>query len=72
MATSRQKPLLGPGNEAEWARINREEERQDAEFAASLGIPERLELGQGLCDKAFDFYNSVHPAGDEPRRDPRA
>jgi hypothetical protein len=72
MTASRQKPLFAPGNEAEWARINREEERQDAEFAASLAIPERLEFGQGLCDQAFDFYNSVHQAGDEPRRDPRA
>ena len=72
MATSRQKPLLAPGNEAEWAEINREEEIQEAEFAISLSIPERLEFGQKLCDHAFDFYNAVHAGNDGPRRDPRA
>ncbi len=72
MATSRQKPLLAPGNEAEWAEINREEELQEAEFATSLSVPERLEFGQKLCDHAFDFYNAVHAGNDGPRRDPRA
>ncbi len=56
MAT-RARPLLAPGNEAEWAEINREEERQEAEFATSLSIPERLEFGQRLCEQAFDFYS---------------
>ncbi len=68
---SRAQPLLAPGNEAEWAEINREEERQEAEFAASLSIPERLEFGQKLCDQAFDFYNAVHAGDDGLRRDPR-
>jgi hypothetical protein len=71
MAT-RARPLLGPGNEAEWAEINREEELQEAEFATSLSIPERLEFGQKLCDHAFDFYNAVHAGDNGPRRDPRA
>lgn len=70
MAT-RVRPLLAPGNEAEWAEINREEERQEAEFAASLTISERLEFGQKLCDHAFDFYNAVHAGDDGRRRDPR-
>jgi hypothetical protein len=72
MGTPRQKPLLAPGNEAEWARINAEEERQEAEFAASLSIPERLEFGQKLCDQAFDFYNAVHARDHGFQRDPRA
>lgn len=72
MSTRRQKPLLAPGNEAEWARINEEEERQEAELAASLSIPERLELGQKLCDQAFDFYNAFHADDRGHRRDPRA
>jgi hypothetical protein len=72
MAASRKKPLLAPGNEAEWAEINREEERQEAEFAASLSVPERLEFGQRLCDQAFEFYNAVHPARHGTQRDPRA
>jgi hypothetical protein len=71
MATRTNKPLLAPGNEAEWAKINSEEERQEAEFAATLSIPERLEFGQRLCDQAFEFYNSVHAGADGPRRDPR-
>ena len=73
MATRpRDKPLLAPGNEAEWARINEEEAREEAEFAATLTIPERLEFGQKLCDQAFDFYNAVHAGDRGPRRDPRA
>ena len=72
MTPIRDKPLLAPGNEAEWARINAEEERQEAEFAASLSIPERLEFGQRLCDQAFDFYNAVHVHDRGSRRDPRA
>lgn len=72
MSTPRKKPLLAPGNEEEWARINEEEARQEAEFAASLSIPERLEFGQRLCDQAFDFYNALHAGDHGNRRDPRA
>ncbi|HEU5252349.1 MAG TPA: hypothetical protein VFU16_03360 [Solirubrobacterales bacterium] len=71
MSAPSRKTLLAPGNEAEWARINEEEEREEAEFAASLSIPDRLEFGQRLCDQAFDFYNAVH-ADRGPQRDPRA
>lgn len=38
----RDKPLLATGNEAEWARINEEEAREEAEFAASLSMNERV------------------------------
>jgi hypothetical protein len=69
---TRTRPLLAPGNEAEWAVINREEEREEAEFAQGLSISERLEFGQKLCDHAFDFYNAVHAGDDGPGRDPRA
>lgn len=72
MASARKKPLLAPGNEAEWARINAEEEREEAEFARALSIPERLEFGQKLCDQAFSFYNAVHRSGHGHQRDPRA
>ncbi|HEX5763879.1 MAG TPA: hypothetical protein VFY04_12270 [Solirubrobacterales bacterium] len=63
-AQPKPRPLFAPGNEAEWAKINEEEERQAAEFARSLAIPERLEFGQKLCDQAFDFYNAVHARDD--------
>jgi hypothetical protein len=71
MAKSPNKPLLAPGNEAEWAKINAEEERQEAEFASTLSIPECLEFGQKLCDQAFEFYNAVHAGAHGHRRDPR-
>ena len=70
--TASSRPLVAPGNEAEWAKINREEARQDAEFAASLSIAERLELGQRLCDQAFELFNAVRVSGHGPQRDPRA
>lgn len=70
-AQPKRRPLMAPGNEAEWARINEEKEREEADFAASLSISERLEFGQKLCDQAFDFYNAVHAndrgAGPDPR-----
>jgi hypothetical protein len=71
MATRTHKPLLAPGNEAEWAKINSEEERQEAEFAATLTVPERLEFGQRLCDQAFSLLAAVRAAGHGPERDPR-
>lgn len=71
MTERRDKPLLAPGNEAEWATINEEEARQEAEFAASLSLSERLEFGQRLCDQAFEFYNAVHAHDNGRRADPR-
>ena len=73
MATTPKKgPRPAPGYEAEWAALNREEERQEAEFAQTLSVPERLEFGQKLCDQAFAFYNAVHAGKDGQRPDPRA
>jgi hypothetical protein len=71
VANKPRKPLLAPGNEAEWARINREEQRQEATFASALSIPERLDFGQQLCDHAFEFFNAVRASGHGPQRDPR-
>jgi mannose/cellobiose epimerase-like protein (N-acyl-D-glucosamine 2-epimerase family) len=69
---SKSERLLEPGHEAEWAKINEEEARQEAEFAASLSMADRLEFGQRLCDQAFDLFNAVRAAGHGPIRDPRA
>lgn len=66
------RPFLAPGNEAEWAEINREEARQDAEFVAQLSISDRLELGQRLSDQAFDLMNAFRASGHGTVRDPRA
>lgn len=69
--TPKKGPRPAPGYEAEWAEVNRAEERQEAEFARSLSLTERLEFGQKLCDQAFDFYNAVHAGKHGQRRDPR-
>ncbi len=71
-ATPKKGPRPAPGYEAEWAKVNEEEEQQEAEFALKLSIPERLESGQNLCDQAFEFYNAVHRPGHGQQRDPRA
>lgn len=72
MAEKRSKPLLAAGNEAEWAEINRVEAEQDAAFARSLSISERLELGQRLCDEAFEVVNAFRFIRGAHAGDPRA
>jgi hypothetical protein len=68
MATRTDSPLLAPGNEAEWARINEEEARQEADFAASLSMDERVTLGQQLSQQAVSVLVSSVKAGHAPRR----
>jgi hypothetical protein len=69
MATRpRDKPLLASGNEAEWAKINEEEEREEAEFAASLSMDERVTFGQKLSQQAVSLLVSSVKAGHAPRR----
>ena len=68
MATRTDSPLLAPGNEAEWAKINEEEARQEAEFAASLSMDERVTLGQQLSQQAVSVLVSSVKAGHAPRR----
>lgn len=60
--------LLAPGNEVEWARINEEEARQEAEFAASLSMNERVTFGQNLSQQAVSLLVSSVKAGHAPRR----
>lgn len=72
MAAKRSKPLLAAGNEAEWAEINRVEAQQDAAFARRLSLNERLELGQRLCDEAFEVLNAFRPIRGTRAGDPRA
>jgi mannose/cellobiose epimerase-like protein (N-acyl-D-glucosamine 2-epimerase family) len=65
---SRSDRLLEPGHEAEWAKINEEEARQEAEFAASLSMNERVTLGQNLSQQAVSLLVASVEAGHAPRR----
>ncbi len=68
MATSRQKRLLAPGNEAEWARINQEEEEQRRASSMALTPAQRLAQGQRLSRQAVALLASSMKAGHAPRR----
>jgi hypothetical protein len=66
--STRKKPLLAPGNEAEWARINAEEDRQEAEFARALSLAERVAYGQKLSQQGVSLLVASVKAGNVPRR----
>jgi hypothetical protein len=68
MADRHHKVLLSPGHEAEWAEVNEEEARQEAEFAASLSMEERVRLGQQLSQQAFSLLVASVKAGHAPER----
>jgi hypothetical protein len=69
----RKNPLLAVGNEAEWAKINEEDERHEVQSARAMSVSERLELGQNLCDQGFKLLNATtRGSGDGTERDPRA
>lgn len=68
MAARRRKPLIAPGNEAEWARINEEKAREEAEFAASLSMDERVTYGQKLSQQGVSLLVASVKAGHAPRR----
>ncbi len=70
--TERKGPLLAVGNEAEWAKINEEDEREEAESARAMSVSQRLELGQNLCDQGFKLLNSLRSSGHGTKKDPRA
>jgi hypothetical protein len=63
MATRATKPLLAPGNEAEWAEFNREKESDERDLIARMSVSERLEFGQRLSQqraKLFNEYRARH------------
>jgi hypothetical protein len=68
MATQPRKTLLEPGHEDEWAKINEEEAREEAEFAASLSMDQRITFGQSLSQQAVSILVSSVKAGNVPRR----
>ena len=59
---------MAPGNETEWAKINEEEAREEAEFAASLSMDERVTFGQRLSQQAVSLLVSSVEAGHAPGR----
>jgi hypothetical protein len=65
---TRARPLLGPGNEAEWAEINREEAEQLRASNMALTPTQRLEQGQKLSQQAVSLLVSSVKAGHAPRR----
>lgn len=67
MAVSR-KPLLAPGNEAEWARVNRANAEQLRASSLALTPAQRLELGQKLSQQAVSLLAASVKAGNVPIR----
>jgi hypothetical protein len=57
---------------ADWAKINEEEEREEAESARAMSVSQRLELGQNLCDQGFKLLNAMRISGHGTKKDPRA
>jgi hypothetical protein len=68
MAVSRKRPLLAPGNEAEWARINREEAEYRRADALALSPAQRIQQGQELSQQAMELLGSSIKAGHVTRR----
>ena len=68
MAERRSRPLLAPGNEAEWAEINREEDEQRRSSDMALSPAERLTVGQQLSQQAVSLLSASVRAGNVPRR----
>jgi hypothetical protein len=65
---ARRKPLLAPGNEAVWAKINREEMEQLRASNLALTPTQRLEQGQKLSQQAVSLLAASVKAGNVPRR----
>lgn len=68
MAAPRSRPLLAPGNEAEWAEINREKAEYHRAVARALTPSQRIEQGQSLSQQAMELLGSSIKAGHVPRR----
>jgi hypothetical protein len=64
---SGKRPLLATGNEAEWARINREEDEYRRTAALALTPSERVAQGQKLSQQAVSLLAASIRAGHAPR-----
>ncbi|MCL2770299.1 MAG: hypothetical protein FWD42_09375, partial [Solirubrobacterales bacterium] len=56
-------PLLSAGHEAEWERINREEEAQERAMAMALTGAQRIQQGQRLSQQAVSLLAASIRAG---------
>lgn len=65
---TRAKPLLAPGNEAEWAEINREKQDYHHRTMRALTPSERIAEGQKLSQQAVSLLASVIRGGHVPGR----
>lgn len=68
MSTKQQAPLLGPGHEAEWAKINAEEAAQLRASNMALTPAQRLTVGQQLSEQAVSLLAASVRAGHVSRR----
>lgn len=68
MATEQRTPLLSPGHEAEWAKINAEEAEQLRASNMALTPAQRLTIGQRLSQQAVSLLLASYRAGHVPRR----
>jgi hypothetical protein len=66
--SSRKRPLLAPGNEAEWAEINREESEYHRKTTRALTPSQRIAQGQKLSQQAVSLLAASIRAGNVPRR----
>jgi mannose/cellobiose epimerase-like protein (N-acyl-D-glucosamine 2-epimerase family) len=64
----RRRTLLEPGHEAEWARINGEEDERRRAAARAMTPAERVEIDQELSQQAFALLAASIEAGHAPRR----
>lgn len=62
------KPLLAPGNEAEWAEINREEAEHHRKTTRALTPSQRIAQGQKLSQQAVSLLSASVRAGHAPKR----
>jgi len=62
------RPLLEPGHDADWERINREQDEQRRERARALTPAQRIEIGQRLSEQAVAMLAASIEAGHVPRR----
>lgn len=67
-AQPRKRPLLAPGNEAEWARLNAEKRDYHIRMARALSPSERVSRGQKLSKQGVQLLASTIRRGHVPSR----